>query len=302
MSHGDQLQQNISYNIARRFYSKHCYALSPKTKKIYHDHLDRFGLFIGDSPLTQITHHDVADFMDSLRRSDGTCYAPGYLSQIFRTIYTFFEYCLLEGWINKNPMARVPRPRQSNGPKPRLKLDQVKQLLEAATKTDLPGRNIIIILLMVDSGLRLNEVANLQMDDIDLDLKSVIVYSEKTLTRREVPINDETIEAIKAYTAGRSSGPLLLSRDNSPMTKNAVAMQIKRLKRKLNFRLYPHLLRHTFANLYNRKGDIRKLQKILGHSDIRTTARFYSDPDFDVIQAEHRAVSPLAQLKDISYL
>lgn len=286
-------------------YQKHCYTLAPRTRQIYGDHLTRLYKFLGDISLSEIDHFRLTDFMAGLTRPDGSAYAPGYLSQIYRSCYTFFQYCLMEGWLEVNPLARVPRPRQPSGPKKRLKINQVAELLAAVQihgkYPSLAGRNLAIVLLMVDSGLRLNEVASLQIEDFDPIYKSLWVTSQKTHLSREVPLHPKTVETIIGCIGDRKNGPIFLARSGGgPVTANGIASLVKRLQQRLSFKLHPHLLRHTFANLYNKRGDIRKLQKILGHSDIRTTARYYSDPDFEDIQLEHREVSPLQQLKNLT--
>jgi integrase len=80
------------------------------------------------------------------------------------------------------------------------------------------------------------------------------------------------------------------------LTKNAVHEMLKRLEKQCGVRLHAHLLRHTFANLYIKVGDTGKLQKILGHSRIETTSRYYAQPEFSDIQKQHRFASPTAQL------
>ena len=85
-------------------------------------------------------------------------------------------------------------------------------------------------------------------------------------------------------------------RKGEDLSRKAIEELMKRLQKRMGIPLHAHLLRHTFANLYIRKGELKKLSKILGHSRIDTTARFYTDPEFPEIQAEHNIAAPTAQL------
>jgi integrase len=282
-------------------YLNYCYPLAERTKFLYRQHLERLTLYLNDPPLDEITESKLVDFMANLRGTLGQPYSANYQSQIFRSVYSFFVFCHKHKHLPFNPMAGVPRPRPDNGAKPRLKIKQVKELLRVIKQnTTLNRRNLAIVLLMVDSGLRLNEVVSLQIHDFDPDTRSMWVTSAKTRKRREVPMRQETIGAIIDYLGERQAGPMFLDRYGDPITKEAVRQLMRRLRKRLKFPLYAHLLRHTFGNLYNKKGDVRKLQKIMGHSDVRTTSMYYTDPDFDDIQAEYEQVSPLAQIEQLS--
>ena len=291
------------YSHAVSLYLKYCYNLAERTRIIYQDHLSRLQSWLEqDCPLADLDHYRLIDFMAGLKKQSGQAYAPGYLSQIYRSLHSFFEYCRNETWIEDNPMARVPRPRLYTGPKPRLSLDQVRDLIREVKLTSLAERNLAIILLMVDSGLRLDEVVKLRAADVYRPEGLIYVRSSKTLTYREVPISPETVASLTDYLIvrpafKRNDEPFFLTRDRKPLTKQAVHLLMKRLQQKLGYPLHCHLLRHTFANLYIREGNLRKLQKILGHSRIDTTARFYTDPDLGDIQNEHRSASPLGQLR-----
>lgn len=281
------------------------YTLADRTRKIYREHLSRLCLYASDPPISDIDHRVLSAFMGSLRQKNGQKYAPAYLDQIYRTLKTFFQFCQDESLIAENPMRRVKRPKLESGPKPRLTLEQIGQLINQVKKTDLSARNLVIVLLMVDSGLRLNEVIGLRACDVRLEDGSVLVLSEKTQKRREVPVRDEVLAAITKYLSTRPpfktpQDHLLLNRAGDRLTKEAVHLLMKRLQKRLNFPLYSHLLRHTFANIYIKKGELRKLQKLMGHSRIDTTARFYTDPEMKDIKAEHDLSSPLAQLFDES--
>lgn len=108
------------------------------------------------------------------------------------------------------------------------------------------------------------------------------------------------IKAIKTYLNKRSAlastakGLFLTAkgaRKGEDLSRKAIEELMKRLQRKAGFPLYAHLLRHTFANHYIRVGKLKKLSKIIGHSRIDTTARFYTDPEFPDIQAEHQVAA-----------
>lgn len=278
------------------------YTLTERTRKIYREHLTRLCNYMHTPAVREIDHRSLAQFMGSLRQKNGKPYAASYLDQIYRTLKTFFEFCVKEGLISENPMRRVKRPKLEIGPKPRLSLEQIKKLMHQVRQTNLSARNLAIVLLMVDSGLRLNEVVGLRACDVRQDDRIVLVLSEKTLKRREVPIRDEVIEAMNQYLATRPAfktptDQFFNSKANTPLSKGAVHLLMKRLQKRLGFPLHAHLLRHTFANIYIRRGELRKLQKMMGHSRIDTTARFYTDPELKDIQREHEYASPLAQIQ-----
>lgn len=154
---------------------------------------------------------------------------------------------------------------------------------------------------MLDSGLRLSEVANLRFSDIRLDDGTAYILSGKTRTSRDVPLTSYTIDALVDYvehrlTPDNTDEIFFLNRYNEPITDSAIHQLLKRIQKHLNFNLHAHLLRHTFANHYNRNGNLRKLQKILGHSSISTTADYYTDPDMVDIIAEHKRAAPTNQI------
>lgn len=287
-------------------YLDYNYTLSERTKRLYREHLGRLaGYLVDDLPLEQIDNWRMASFMSSLRKKDGrTPLAPGYASQIFRACFTFFSFWVDQGVLAVNPMAKVKRPKLKDGPKPRLSLAQVKQLLNAVRQTDLSERNMAVVLLMVDCGLRKSEVVALTIGDLDLPDGRARVYAPKTNEYRDVPLSELALAALAGYfkvrpPAGSYRDPVFLAGGPSkgqPLTAGAITLLMARLRKKLNFPLHAHLLRHTFGNHYIRVGGLRYLQKIMGHSRIDTTARFYTDPDFPDLQAEHRLASPSAQL------
>jgi site-specific recombinase XerD len=278
-------------------YLLYCYTKSERTRFIYSQHITRLLTYLNDPPIETITEENIIEFMAGLRRKTGQSYSPGYQSQIYRSLNTFFGWAKQRGYITTNPMAEVPKPRPNHNTAKRLTDDQITKLLEAVEQTTPTQRNRdrAIIMLMLDSGLRLNEVVTLLVENIDLINRRARVYSAKTSKWRDVPLGASTVEILSECMGRRQSGPVFFTKSRQPLTIDTVSKLFCRLKKKCGFPLHAHLLRHTFGRIYNRRGDIRKLQIIMGHSDVSTTARFYTDPDFDDIQAEHQTASPMAQ-------
>lgn len=282
------------------------YQLSDRSKFLYREHLTRLVTALGDPPLEEIDHWRLAGFMGSLKRKkDGKPLAPGYQSQIYRAVFTFFNFCAEEGLIPANPMKRVKPPVLITGPKPRLSLAQAQQLLDEIEKTDFAARNKAMVLLMLDSGLRKSEVVYLTIGDIDLSDKRLRVYSPKKHKYREVPLSEMTALALETYLKKRPkpktpAEPVFLAGrgpiKGQPITPKVIEELMRRLRNKLGFKLHAHLLRHTFGNHWIREGGLRQLQKVMGHTSITTTAQFYTDPDFADLQRQHRTAAPTAQL------
>lgn len=282
-------------------YLSDCYGLSEGTQKLYATHLNRLLETVGDLPITEVDAKVLRGFMSGLRRRDGRKYSAAYLDQVYRTLHTFFEWLVREHVLAVNPITQVRRVKVPKRKSPRLKLNEVSQVIKAVKQTWHAERNLAMIYLMVGSGLRRGEVLNLRLSELDLENRAVRGFG-KDKEEREIPVGEETVEALQAYLNVRpasSSDKVFLKENGEPLEKDGIQSMMYRLKAKTGLsKLCCHLLRHTFANHYIAGGgSLRKLQKILGHSSIHTTADIYTDPELAELQREHERVSPLAQMR-----
>lgn len=156
--------------------------------------------------------------------------------------------------------------------------NEVNQLLNVYdNNTFLNCRNKSIIMLMLDCGLRLGEVVNLQITDLDLN-NNFLVINGKGSKQRVVPFGTVTNKQLTEYSYQRnvhsvSSLSLFCNQNGSGITNNTIKMLFARLKKKRGLeRIYPHLLRHTFATnfIYN-DGNLEVLRVLMGHSTINIT-------------------------------
>jgi site-specific recombinase XerD len=153
-----------------------------------------------------------------------------------------------------------------------LTSDEVQRMIEAASNL----RDRLIVQILAKTGLRVGELCSLELSDLNLAKRQIMVRSKGTSGpkgRRErvVFIDSETAELIKTYVGSRTEGSLV---NLSPST---IRLLVKKLARQANIKnarkITPHTIRHFFACYFLQNGgDVRSLQKILGHSELATTA------------------------------
>jgi len=281
-------------------YLSDCYALAAGTRALYAYHLGAFTTSVGVVRVESVGGDVVRAYLAGLHRRDGKPYSPYYLDQVYRSLGTFFTWVVREGGLEVSPMVRVRRPRVPQRKSPRLSLEEVERLLEAIKRGGNAARDLAMICLAVDSGLRRGEIMGLRLDGVDLDRATVRVLG-KGSKERDVPIGGVTVTALAAWLVLRpavSVEQVFITSGGGPFTVNGIQTMMHRLKKRAGLpHLRWHLLRHTFANHFiNGGGPLRMLQKILGHASVTTTARIYTDPELPELVEAHRRASPLAQI------
>jgi integrase/recombinase XerD len=170
-----------------------------------------------------------------------------------------------------------------------LEDSELKAILNAATKSKrgYTGlRNKAMVILMANLGLRVSEITNLKEKNIDLETRKLRVIEGKYLRDRDLKIPARTAEVLKDYKATRKPGEYFFNtKEGDKLQKRYIQATVKKLvaKAKINKRISPHTLRHTFAtNYYRQFKDIETLRIILGHSDISTTQIYVTLANLEV--------------------
>ena len=197
-----------------------------------------------------------------------------------RALRTFLTWCFNEGYIAENIPARFRCPKAQKKTIDVLTDEELKRLFSCFNLRTLTGaRNYAICALMVDSGLRLNEVVTLEMGNVRIDAGYVIVNG-KGNKQRTVPLGLQSKRALIRYL-GRvpecSVQTILFVKDTLlPIEYGTVQQLFRKLKARAGIpRLRPHLLRHSFATRYLQAGgDIYSLQQILGHTSLEMVKRY----------------------------
>ncbi|MBQ9673194.1 MAG: tyrosine-type recombinase/integrase [Ruminococcus sp.] len=156
--------------------------------------------------------------------------------------------------------------------------NEVKQLLDYFGESDLNIRDKLICMLMLDCGLRRGEVVKLKFGDVDF-INDTMLINGKGAKQRIVPFGTSTKQQLNKYLSIRcsehrsSTDSFFLTKDDLPITGNTIKMLFQDLKSECGIsRIYPHLLRHTFATnyIYN-GGNLEVLRVLMGHSSVNIT-------------------------------
>jgi integrase/recombinase XerC len=195
-------------------------------------------------------------------------------------IRSFLRYLRREALIDDDPGALVATPKRDVRMPAYLSEDEMSALLASATGDDLLGRRDRAILeLFYASGLRLSELAGLDLEDVNISTKMVRVLG-KGGKERLVPFNTSTASAIRTYLKQRGAfdaDALFVNYRGGRLSARSVDRVVRRYVAASSSRhgISPHALRHTFAtHLLQRGADLRAIQELLGHARLGTTERY----------------------------
>jgi len=216
----------------------------------------------------------------------------------------FFRFLVARGQVQRDPAEALALPRIERYLPETLNELQIEQFLEMIDTNALHGlRDRAMIELLYASGLRISELANVRLENFNFEERVVRVTGKGNKTRL-VPVGRKACEALAAYLSTerpklvkrRSSSEIFLSQRGTKLTTVRIWQIVKEHARRagLEQRIYPHLLRHSFAtHLLGNGADLRIIQEMLGHADISTT-QVYTHVDQQRLKAVHRQFHPRA--------
>jgi integrase/recombinase XerC len=184
---------------------------------------------------------------------------------------SFYSYCQEEDLTPGNPASSVEPPKLVKSPPIYLEKSQLARLREA---TRVCPRERTIVETLYTTGVRVNELCRLKKEDVDWETRLITVWDGKGMKDRIVLFTAECAERLKMYLALRQdeSPYLFLSELGLPLKPSKVEHYFRCISRRLGFRVWPHLLRHTFAAHLAQKGmPLSAIQELLGHDDIKNT-------------------------------
>ncbi len=221
-----------------------------------------------------------------------------------KSIKQLYAYLKTQGLVKHNPAENVDRKKTKKTLIETFNEVQLKQLLAMPDKTTFVGlRDYTIMLLLLDTGVRVSELVNIQLADIHKSNNEIIITHGKGDKARRVYYSPRTAAVVKKYLQARGYLPdnpfLLINNENEPLKKRAVQERLAIYGRRTNIagvRISPHTFRHTFAKFYiMRGGDPFSLQALLGHSTLEMVRHYVNLWGSD-LQRMHRQYSPVNHL------
>jgi len=260
---------------------------SPRTCENYQRDLRRLAHWLQDNNLANwpdLSLHHVRRYVAWLSRSGlGGHSIARHLSAIRR----FYQFLLREGLAKDNPALDVRAPKTGRRLPKVADVDQIQQLLETAPDDPLEVRDLAMFELMYSSGLRLAELASLDLQSLDFGGREIRVLG-KGNKERVLPVGGKAVAALERWLSVRSQyaddqeTAVFVSQRGSRLSRRSIQARLARwgIRAGADQRLHPHLLRHSFAShMLESSGDLRAVQELLGHADIATT-QVYTHLDF----------------------
>ncbi len=253
-----------------------------------------------DVPWPELRGHHISAFIGLLHAKG---LAPRSIQRSLSATRSFFAYLEKNHIVEANPAAGKRAPKARPKLPKTLDTDQAAQLFAFEAKSTIEKRDRAIVELLYGSGIRLSELVNVNISDLDLG-NGFITVTGKGNKMRQVPLGTHCVTAINSWLACRSyppgGEPLFTARPGRRISPRTVQLRLKQLaSRQLgNNQLHPHMLRHSFAShMLESSSDLRAVQELLGHADISTT-QIYTHLDFQHLAKVYDAAHPRAEAQD----
>jgi integrase/recombinase XerC len=246
----------------------------------------------------QVPH--VRHILNHARRSN---LSPRSIALRLSALRSFCDYLIIQKVLDNNPAKLIQAPKQGRPLPKQLNVDEMHQLLELKDNSLLAVRDKAMMELTYSCGLRLSELASLDLKNIQAD-KQLRVLG-KGSKERILPIGKVAEKALNAWLKVRSSlaefeeDALFLSKHRRRISTRQIAkrMKIWAKRQQLDQQVSPHKLRHSFAtHLLESSGDLRGVQELLGHANLSTT-QIYTQLDFQHLAHVYDNAHPRAKKK-----
>lgn len=279
--------------------------LSLNTLEAYQKDINKLSVFAGnkEKDLLSIEKDDLIQLLVYLKDEKGVSDAT--LARTFSVIRSFYKFLLAEGLLNRDPASLIETRKTWQALPHFLNSEEIEKLLaQPDIDSDIGLRDKAMLEVLYASGLRVSELINLKLSDVDWD-KGLISCFGKGAKHRKVPIGKIAIKYLTLYHSarqrllqGKSSNYLFIEIGSLRISRQKFWKLIKSYGRQAQIEyITPHILRHSFATVLLKNGaDLRSVQIMLGHSDIGTT-QIYTHLTNESLQNAYERFHPRSKLK-----
>lgn len=265
------IEKFIEYLIIDKKYSEN-------TVKSYKNDLKKYETFMKNINIQNIKENHIKKYLKYLKDNNND---NRTINHNISTLRSFYKFLLIEKIIKDNPMEYIEMPKTKKSLPKTLSIEEIDKLLDIKLNDHFSYRNKAMLELMYSSGLRVSELVNVKIHDIDVS-NCIIRIMGKGKKERIVPLGDYAIKYIELYLKEHRNKLikrelneyLFLNNHGKKMTRQGFFKILKQLAQQKNIKtdFSPHTLRHSFAtHLLNGGADLRSIQEMLGHESISTT-------------------------------
>jgi integrase/recombinase XerD len=257
-------------------------SLSQNSIEAYLNDVSKLESFFIDTGQTvtpdKVQYHDLKEFLIWFNKDHRNARTQ---SRILSGIRAFFKFLLIEGEIAENPSSLIESPKIGLKLPEVLSIEEIDKMIDQIDLSKPEGhRNKAIIETLYGCGLRVSELVNLRLTDINKD-EGYVIVTGKGSKQRLVPISNKALREIETYMIDRGglrvikdANVLFLNRRGGRLTRVMIFTIIKGLVAKAGIlkKISPHTFRHSFAtHMIEAGADLRAVQEMLGHESIMTT-------------------------------
>ena len=244
------------------------------TLKSYIDDLYYFYSYVKKDELS-IKENDVREYLTYLNEKEEKSTS---VRRKISTLKTFYKFLYTNNYMDKKdyPMTRVAVPKTEKRLPKFIYYNDLLEIINESSKTNDNVRDKLIIEMLYATGVRVSELVNIKINDIDFENKRIIVHG-KGNKERVVYYGDYAKEVLEEYLSvhyRKDTEYLFVNSKGYKLTDRGVRYIIDKIMDKLSIKTHvtPHVLRHTFAtDMLNNGCDIKVVQELLGHSSLRAT-------------------------------
>lgn len=274
--------------------------LSINTKLAYQKDLIKYQDFLKEKRILNIEDikkEHIILFLEHLKKEN---LKPQSIAHYLTSIKNYHRFLIQNEYLTIDIAKSIERPKLTKKLPNILSIEDIMILLDIKTITPFDYRNKCMLELLYGTGLRISELLNLTINDVDT-INCIVRSIGKGDKERIVPINDYIIESLKEYLnirplllKNKTTKELFLNSNGSKLTRVGFFKVLKKilLEKGLDYNISPHTLRHSFAtHLLEYGADLRVIQEMLGHSDISTT-RIYTHVTNKKIREDYKKYHP----------
>ena len=279
---------------------------SPATITLYAEHIKLFLIAIDEPDIKKIYRRMIEDYIVGLykyRTKENKPYKISTISTRVRSIKRFFEFLEQTNEIFIDPAEHIKEPKKDKGIiKDMLSKEEVNKILDQPNLGTRKGiRDRAILEVFYSTGIRIYELCKLSIYDLDMQGRLLRINQGKGRKDRVVPIGKHAIRFLREYISkvrphftrkNRKNRNLFVDHSGRPISNQVVGVIIKQYVRDAKIRKHvtAHTFRHTFASLLIKNGaDIVAVQKMLGHTELRTTQIYIRSLGIDLKKGHNKS-------------